>query len=160
MFSLTFVLDWGGCLIPHPSHFVPQKTQYPLYRRLGGPRGWSGWVQKISPSPGFDPWTDQSIASHYTNSTFPAHSTLIIYLILIPCISMGGNVTVVMFLVHYHLEKFLTLILLTWRMWWAPNNASRWQMGFNLAIKELIFSVIIFVDLFLDMWLPVLYRHF
>ena len=25
----------------------------------------------------------------------------------------------------------LTLILLTWRIWWAPNNASRWQMGFN-----------------------------
>jgi len=20
----------------------------------------------------------------------------------------------------------LTLILLTWRIWWAPNNASRW----------------------------------
>jgi len=25
----------------------------------------------------------------------------------------------------------LTLILLTWRIGWAPNNASRWQMGFN-----------------------------
>ena len=23
----------------------------------------------------------------------------------------------------------LTLILLTWRIWRAPNNASRWQMG-------------------------------
>ena len=23
-----------------------------------------------------------------------------------------------------------TLILLTWRMWWASNDASRWQMGF------------------------------
>ena len=32
----------------------------------------------------------------------------------------------------------LTLILLTWRIWWAPNNASRWQMGFNLAFKGLI----------------------
>jgi len=29
----------------------------------------------------------------------------------------------------------LTLILLTWRIWWAPNNASRWQMGFNWAFK-------------------------
>jgi len=27
----------------------------------------------------------------------------------------------------------LTLILLTWRIWWASNNASRWQMGFNSA---------------------------
>ena len=22
----------------------------------------------------------------------------------------------------------LTLILLTWRIWWAPNNASRWDL--------------------------------
>jgi hypothetical protein len=29
----------------------------------------------------------------------------------------------------------LTLILLTCRIWWAPNNASKWQMGFNLAFK-------------------------
>jgi hypothetical protein len=31
----------------------------------------------------------------------------------------------------------LTLILLTCRIWWAPNNASRWQMGFNSAFKGL-----------------------
>jgi len=31
----------------------------------------------------------------------------------------------------------LTLILLTWRIWWAPNNASRWQMGFNSASEWL-----------------------
>jgi len=34
-------------------------------------------------------------------------------------------------------ENKLTLILLTWRKWWAPNNASRWQMGFNSAFKGL-----------------------
>ena len=28
-------------------------------------------------------------------------------------------------------ESLLTLILLMWRIWWAPNSASRWQMGFN-----------------------------
>jgi len=33
--------------------------------------------------------------------------------------------------------SFLTLILLMWRIWWAPNNASKWQMGFNLAFKRL-----------------------
>jgi len=27
----------------------------------------------------------------------------------------------------------LTLILLTCRIWWAPNNASKGQMGFSLA---------------------------
>ena len=29
----------------------------------------------------------------------------------------------------------LTLILLTWRIWWVPNNASKWQMGFNSVFK-------------------------
>jgi len=32
---------------------------------------------------------------------------------------------------------YLTLILLMWRIWWAPNNASRWQMGFNWVFKGL-----------------------
>ena len=32
----------------------------------------------------------------------------------------------------------LTLILLTWRIWWAPNNASKWQLGINSAFKGLI----------------------
>jgi hypothetical protein len=32
----------------------------------------------------------------------------------------------------------LTLILLTWRIWWAPINASRWQMGFNSTFKGLM----------------------
>jgi len=31
----------------------------------------------------------------------------------------------------------LTLILLTWRIWRAPNNASRWQVEFNWAFKWL-----------------------
>ena len=31
----------------------------------------------------------------------------------------------------------LTLILLTWRKWLAPNNASRQQMGFNSGFKGL-----------------------
>jgi len=33
--------------------------------------------------------------------------------------------------------KNLTIILLTWRKWWTPNNASKWQMGFNSAFKGL-----------------------
>jgi hypothetical protein len=33
--------------------------------------------------------------------------------------------------------KHLTLILLTWGIWWAPNNASRWHMGINLAFEGL-----------------------
>ena len=32
-----------------------EEIRYPLYRRLGGPQGWSGLVRKILPTPGFDP---------------------------------------------------------------------------------------------------------
>ena len=35
-------------------------------------------------------------------------------------------------------SRVLTLILLTWRIWWAPNNASKWQTGFNSMFKGLI----------------------
>ena len=36
-----------------------------------------------------------------------------------------------------HAFNPLTLHPLTWKIWRAPNNASKWQMGFNLAFKEL-----------------------
>ena len=39
--------------------------------------------------------------------------------------------------VHLHIYA-LTLYLLMWRIWSAPNNASKGQMGFNLAFKGLI----------------------
>jgi hypothetical protein len=43
--------DWSAS---HPGRFLHSgKTRYPLYRRLGGPRGRSGSLQKISPPPGF-----------------------------------------------------------------------------------------------------------
>ena len=41
---------------------LPGKTRYPLYRRMGGPQGRSGQVQKISPPPEFDPRTVQPVA--------------------------------------------------------------------------------------------------
>ena len=39
----------------------------------------------------------------------------------------------------------LTLILLTWKIWWAPNNVSKWQMEFNSAFKGLNFTSISFL---------------
>jgi hypothetical protein len=33
-------------------------------------------------------------------------------------------------------RNLLTLILPTWRIWRARNNASKWQMGFNSAFKD------------------------
>ena len=35
-------------------------------------------------------------------------------------------------------DGILTITLLTWRIWWAPNNASKWHMGFNSAFKGLM----------------------
>ena len=42
-----------------------KETRYPLYRRFGEPQGRSMWLRKISPSPRFDPRTDQPVASRY-----------------------------------------------------------------------------------------------
>ena len=75
--SLPSALDAGGWSMPRPGRFTPGKeTWYPLYRRLGGPQGRSGRVQKISPPPGFDPRTVQPVESRYTNYTILAHTIL------------------------------------------------------------------------------------
>jgi hypothetical protein len=50
----------------------PGNTQYPLYRRLGGPQGQYGWVCKIWAPPGFNPQTVQPVASHYTDRAIAA----------------------------------------------------------------------------------------
>ena len=57
----------GVCGQRHaPAAFLPVKTRYPSYRRLGGHQGQSGRVRKISPPHGFDPRTVQLVASRYT----------------------------------------------------------------------------------------------
>jgi hypothetical protein len=55
-----------------PAALAPGKTRYPFYRRLGGSQGRSGRLQKISPPPGFDSRTFQSVASRYTYWAIPA----------------------------------------------------------------------------------------
>jgi hypothetical protein len=62
-----------------PAALPPGKTSYPLYGRLGGPNGRSGWVRKILPPPGFDPQTVQFVASRYTDCAIPAHWNLYIW---------------------------------------------------------------------------------
>jgi len=59
--------------MPPPGRFTPGKTWNPLYRRLGGPQGRSGRARKISPPPGFDSRSVQSLASRYTDRAVPAH---------------------------------------------------------------------------------------
>jgi len=49
------------------------KTRYPLYRRVGGPQGWFGQVQKPSSPLGFDPWTVQPLANRYTDYAISVH---------------------------------------------------------------------------------------
>jgi hypothetical protein len=44
-----------------PAALPPRKTQYPLYRRMGGPQGRSERVRKISTPRGFDPRTVQPV---------------------------------------------------------------------------------------------------
>jgi len=53
----------------------------------------------------------------------------------------------------------LTLILLTWRIWWAPNNASRWQVGFNLTFKGLRFYRIFCSASSTDKILSIVLKH-
>jgi len=73
--SLTSTLDRGGGGGQHyaPAALHQRNTWYLLYRRLGGPQCLSGWAQKISSLPVFDPQTRQPVASHYTDYTIAAH---------------------------------------------------------------------------------------
>jgi len=53
---MTAALEGGEWSAARPGRTLPpEKTRYPLYRRLGGPQGRSGQVRKISSLPGFDP---------------------------------------------------------------------------------------------------------
>ena len=44
----------------------------------------------------------------------------------------------------WDLIQRLTLILLTWTIWRAPTNASKWRMGFNSAFKGLIVNKVLY----------------
>ena len=58
----THCLRWVGWAVSStPRPYLPQeKTQYPLYRRLVGPQGWSGQAENLAPL-GFDPRTVQPV---------------------------------------------------------------------------------------------------
>ena len=65
--SLTSTLNGVGGQRHAPAVLLLGKTRYPLYRRLGGPRGRSGRVRKNSLPPEFDPLTIQLVASSYSD---------------------------------------------------------------------------------------------
>ena len=54
----------------------------------------------------------------------------------------GGTLLLVLSVHSTGSNTKLTLILLTWKIWWAPNNASHWQMEFNSAFKGLSINII------------------
>jgi len=56
-----------------PAALPPGKTQYSFCWRQAGPQGRSRRVRKILPTPGFDPRTEQPIASPYTDWAIPSH---------------------------------------------------------------------------------------
>jgi hypothetical protein len=47
----------------------------------------------------------------------------------------------------YVVDKYLTLNPLTWKIWLAPNNASKWKMEFNSAFKGLTVILSMKLDL-------------
>ena len=47
----------------------------------------------------------------------------------------------------------LTLTVPTWRIWWDPNNARKWQMGFNSAFKGLTFTLKLHLE-HVSVWSP------
>ena len=66
-----------GCQRHALAALSPEKTRCALYNRLGGPHGRSWRMGKISPPPGFDPWTVQAVASRYIGYAIPNHERYI-----------------------------------------------------------------------------------
>jgi len=65
---------WDGWSMPHPGGFTCGKeTQYPLYSRLGGPQGQSGWMRISCPPPRVNPRTVQPVVSRYVNYAISTH---------------------------------------------------------------------------------------
>ena len=120
---------WGVSVTPGQL-LAPGKTRYPLYRRLGGPQGRSGEVRKFSPPPGLRS-PDRPVRSQSLfRLSYTAHLSWGYKINFCPTSPLWGS--------HINpLNADLTLFLLTWKLWWAPNNANRWQMGFNSAFKGL-----------------------
>jgi hypothetical protein len=57
----------GGWSAPCPGRFTPGKYALPIVQDSGWAQGRSGRVRNISPSPGLDPRTVQSVTSRYTD---------------------------------------------------------------------------------------------
>jgi len=67
--------EWSAAC---PGHTLPPgKTRYPFYRRLGGPRGWSGQAENLVPT-GIRSQTIQPIAQSLYQLNYPAHNKILL----------------------------------------------------------------------------------
>jgi len=97
-----FTLRGGGWSAPCPGTSPPAKMQYPLYRNLDGPQGWSGQAQKnITPTDSNPGLTSVHMVMYYE---IKACSSVKI----IPCINFGTRCV-------YMLRHVLTSLLKGWR---------------------------------------------
>ena len=71
---LTLALNGVVAQCHAPAVLYLGKTQYPIYRRLGGPQVRFARARKISPPPALYPRTFHTGASLYTDLTLLAHS--------------------------------------------------------------------------------------
>jgi len=53
--------------VRHPGLFTPGIDPITTVQEAGWAQEWSGWVWKISPTPGFDRRVFQPVASRYTD---------------------------------------------------------------------------------------------
>ena len=107
-----FHLNRGWWSMSCPSCFTQGKeTQYSLYKRLGGPKGLSGQLQKILPSPAFNLLTIQSIAG-CTDGAVPCIS-------LMCCKIWNCNITPLICLIIVEKMTLLYVISL-YQTWVVP----------------------------------------
>ena len=89
---------WGWGVIPTPrASLPPGKTRYPFYRRLGGPQGWSGWVENLVPT-GIRSRIVQPMVSRYTDwATWPTNLMFIMFVITLTALTITDSYCIFQF---------------------------------------------------------------
>jgi hypothetical protein len=74
---MTMALEAGEGSVSRPGRSLPpEKTRYPLYRRLGGPQGRPGQVRKISPPTGIQSPDHPARSQSLYRLSYPAQDLL------------------------------------------------------------------------------------